>query len=425
VTTLPLIADYHPSAVLAWRADGPVTQGEFAVAALSLSRQLAQGAYAINLCEDRYLFMLALSAVCLCGQTNLLPASSAPAAIDSLLRDYPGSYIIGDADVATAASAGAIPARSPRIPADHVAAIAFTSGSTGAPQAHAKSWRVLTRTARLARKVFLPEAGTLNIVATVPAQHMYGLETSVFFALAAGCASHHGKPFFPADVRATLAEMPAPRVLISTPVHLRALVAAGVALPELRLIISATAPLSTALAQQAEQALGAQVMEIYGCTEAGSMASRRTCETAQWQLHPRMRITADHDGIHISGGHLPDDIPVHDSVEIVSARRFGLLGRSVDMLKVAGKRASLADLTQRLLAVPGVEDGVLFLPDGAERPAALVVAPQLAEGEILAALAPQFDAVFLPRPLRKVARLPRNELGKLPHARLMELLASE
>jgi acyl-coenzyme A synthetase/AMP-(fatty) acid ligase len=424
VTTLPLIAAYHPSAVLAWRADGPVTQGEFAAAALALSRHLPQGAYAINLCEDRYRFMLVLSAVCLRGQTNLLPASTAPAAIASLLRDYHGSYVISDAGVQMVAGADAIPAGSPRIPADHVAAIAFTSGSTGAPQAHAKTWRVLTRTARLARNVFLPAAEAVNIVATVPPQHMYGLETSVFFALAAGCASHHAKPFFPADVRAALAAVPAPRLLISTPVHLRALVAAGVALPELQLIISATAPLSNALALQAEQTLRTPVMEIYGCTEAGSMASRRTCETAQWQLHPRMRIEADEEGIRIRGAHLPDDIPVHDSLQLTSPRRFSLLGRSADMLKVAGKRASLADLTQRLLAVPGIEDGVLFLPDGAERPAALVVAPQLTEGDILAALAPQMDAVFLPRPLRKVASLPRNQLGKLPQARLMELLAS-
>jgi acyl-coenzyme A synthetase/AMP-(fatty) acid ligase len=420
-TTLPLIAAYHPSAVLAWREDGPVTQSEFVAEAMALSRHLPQGRHAINLCEDRYRFMLGLAAVCLRGQTNLLPASTAPAMIETLLRSYPDSYVLNDA--MAQARGDKAPARSPRIADDHVAAIAFTSGSTGAPQPHAKTWRVLARTAQLARKVFLPGAETANIVATVPAQHMYGLETTVFFALAAGCASHHGKPFFPADLRDALAAVPAPRLLISTPVHLRALVTAGIALPELRLIISATAPLTPELATQAEETLHAPVHEIYGCTEAGSMASRRSCETDRWQLHPRMRIEQQDGKVHISGAHLPEEIPVNDRVEISSTRRFRLLGRNADLLKVAGKRASLSDLTQKLLAVPGVEDGVLFMPDDAARPAALVVAPRLAESEILAALAPQVDAVFLPRPLRKVERLPRNELGKLPHARLMELLA--
>jgi acyl-coenzyme A synthetase/AMP-(fatty) acid ligase len=420
-STLPLITAYCPSAVLAWRSDGPVTQGMFAAEALALAQQLPQGRQAINLCEDRYRFMLGLAAVCLRGQTNLLPASNAPAVTETLLQRYPESYVLNDG--MAVANAGKIPARAPRIAADHIAAIAFTSGSTGEPQAHAKSWRVLIRTAQLARKVFLPDSDAVNVVATVPPQHMYGLETSVFFALAANCASHHGKPFFPADVRDALAAIPAPRLLISTPIHLRALIASGVSLPPLQLIISATAPMSAELAAQIENALGAPVHEIYGCTEAGSMASRRSCVTDQWQLHPRMRISSAQGNTSIQGAHLSEEVMVADEVEISTTRRFRLIGRNADMLKVAGKRASLNDLTQKLLAVPGVEDGILFLPDGAERPAALVVAPSLAESEILQALAPQVDAVFLPRPLRKVAKLPRNELGKLPHARLMELLA--
>ncbi|MES2488613.1 MAG: AMP-binding protein [Pseudomonadota bacterium] len=420
--TLPLIAAYHPSAVLAWRDDGPVTQGTFAAEALALAQQLPQGSYAINLCEDRYRFMLGLAAVCLRRQSNLLPASNAPAVVEALLQRYPESYVLND-NMAVA-SAGKIPARAPRIAADHIAAIAFTSGSTGEPQAHAKSWRVLMRTAQLARKVFLPDIDAVNVVATVPPQHMYGLETSVLFALAANCASHHAKPFFPADIRDALAAVPAPRLLISTPIHLRALMASGITLPPVQLIISATAPLTAELAAQIEQTLGAPVHEIYGCTEAGSMASRRSCETDQWQLHPRMRISLQQDKVSISGAHLSEEVAITDDVEISSARRFRLIGRNADMLKVAGKRASLSDLTQKLLAVPGVEDGILFLPDGAVRPAALVVAPSLIESEILQALAPQVDAVFLPRPLRKVAQLPRNELGKLPYARLMELLAS-
>jgi acyl-coenzyme A synthetase/AMP-(fatty) acid ligase len=48
--------------------------------------------------------------------------------------------------------------------------------------------------------------------------------------------------------------------------------------------------------------------------------------------------------------------------------------------------------------------------------------PALTERQILDALARQMDPVFLPRPLRKVARLPRNALGKLPRAELLALL---
>lgn len=416
----PLIAGYHPNAVLAWRADGPVTQGQFAAEALALTAQLPNG-NAINLCEDRYRFMLAFCAVCLRGQTNLLPNSKAPAVIEALLLEDATRYVFDDA-MATA-QAGTIPTDSPLIEAAHIAAIVSTSGSTGAPQHHAKTWGVLCDTAQLARDVFLPSEDSVNIVATVPPQHMYGLETSVFFALAAGCAAHHGKPFFPADVRDALATIPAPRLLITTPVHLRALIAAQTQLPALALIISATAPLSSELAMQAEQHFSAPVHEIYGCTEAGSMASRRTATEEIWQLHPDMNIRTHKDGAQIRGEHLPEAILVNDDVEITDAAHFRLLGRHTDLLKVAGKRASLSELTQKLLNISGVEDAALLVPDGAERPAALVVAAQGSETSILAALALQVDAVFLPRPLRLVERLPRNELGKLSRASLLELLA--
>jgi acyl-coenzyme A synthetase/AMP-(fatty) acid ligase len=45
----------------------------------------------------------------------------------------------------------------------------------------------------------------------------------------------------------------------------------------------------------------------------------------------------------------------------------------------------------------------------------------LPEKTILAALALRVDATFLPRPLRKVAVLPRNETGKLTAAALHQL----
>ena len=93
------------------------------------------------------------------------------------------------------------------------------------------------------------------------------------------------------------------------------------------------------------------------------------------------------------------------------------------MNNVAGKRASLADLSLKLLAINGVHDGLFFLPirDTAnQRPAALVVS-DLTEKQILQQLALHMDPAFLPRPLRKVDRLPRTETGKLTHAALQTL----
>jgi len=52
-----------------------------------------------------------------------------------------------------------------------------------------------------------------------------------------------------------------------------------------------------------------------------------------------------------------------------------------------------------------------------------VVAPALDAARLLEALRERIDAVFLPRPLLFVARLPRNDTGKLPLAALQSLAA--
>ena len=56
------------------------------------------------------------------------------------------------------------------------------------------------------------------------------------------------------------------------------------------------------------------------------------------------------------------------------------------------------------------------------RPAALIVAPGRRAEDLRRELAGLIDSVFVPRPLKVVPALPRNELGKLPRERLLELL---
>jgi len=108
--------------------------------------------------------------------------------------------------------------------------------------------------------------------------------------------------------------------------------------------------------------------------------------------------------------------------------RFRLRGRNSDLLEIAGKRASLGDLTRQLLAIEGVRDGAIFQLEadarGLRRLAALVVAPALSEAQINAALRRAVDPLFLPRPLRRVAALPRNAAGKLPREALLAALKS-
>ena len=441
----PLIRGYAPDAPLLYRSAGepadpraaPVTHAQFLGACQALAQRLPVAGHVINLCEDRGRFLHAFAAALWRGQPSLLPQSRVAGVVRDVAALFPNSVIVTDTpfedvgvpqlalgadDLAAPPWPGAVP----DIPGTQTAAIVFTSGSTGGPQPHVKSWRNLTVTAGLCAERFLgPGAARHSVVATVPPQHMYGLETSVMLALGGGCTTHEARPFFPADVRTALASVPEPRVLVTTPVHLKSLAASGIRFPAIAKIISATAPLQPALASAAETALAAPVHEIYGCTEAGSMCSRRTLDGERWLPYPGLKMR-HHDGMtHVTGPHLDAPVATPDVIEAHDEGTITLLGRAADMVKVAGKRASLAQLTGRLLAIPGVEDGIVFLPreDGEHaRTAALVVAPTLTEQQVLRALAELIDPVFLPRPLRRVAQLPRNALGKLPKAELVALL---
>ncbi len=317
--------------------------------------------------------------------------------------------------------------------ADQRAAVAFTSGSTGSPTAHVKTWGSLVGGAQQARARFdFDPHRAMTIVATVPPQHMYGLETSVLVPLVTGVAFHGGRPFYPADIHRALVEVPPPRVLVTTPLSLAVCVEAELAWPAVAMIISATAPLSPAAAAAAEAKFGAPVFEIYGFTEAGSVASRRTVAGDGWQLYDGFCLRETAAGFAVAGGPLPEPVAFNDLIEPRGGRDFRLLGRAADLVNIAGRRASLADLNGRLRAIPGVEDGAFVVPDAPATPgqtrrtvrlAALVVAPHLDQGQLMAALAREIDAAFLPRPLVKVAALPRNATGKLPRDALLALLA--
>jgi acyl-coenzyme A synthetase/AMP-(fatty) acid ligase len=272
-----------------------------------------------------------------------------------------------------------------------------------------------------------PADATAQLVATVPPQHMYGMEMSVLLPLLANVAVHAARPFFPEDVAQALRDAAGHRLLVTTPVHLRALVASGIALPSLTGIVSATAPLSRELADAAEQRFGCEVRELFGSTETCVIARRRTAREDAWTPLPGVSVQPQPDGSVVHAPHLPLPVILGDLVEVAADGRFSLSGRNGDLLEIAGKRASLGDLTRKLQAIAGVLDGVVFQHDeldagGVRRIVALAVAPGADAARIVQALRCRVDPVFLPRPLKLVAQLPRNATGKLPRAELMRLL---
>ena len=434
----PLITHTSPDAVVAYRHGEPIRVARFLSDVAHVAAVLPAGKHILNTCLDRYRFAVGVCAALVAGKITLLPSTLAPEMLAQIEKFAPDLVCLTDGDPPNAR----MPCiRYPEIPqtllprfeipsVDSTRQIAwvFTSGTTGVPLPHAKHWGALVKNVRA-------EAGRLNlldgrahcIVGTVPPQHMYGFESTVFVALQSACAFDAGWPLYPADIATTVASVPMPRLLVTTPFHLRALLQAGVEVPALELVVSATAPISANLVRTAEAELHAPLLEIYGCTETGQIATRRTAQTAQWQLFPDVRFFVEQGQTWAAGGHVEQRVLMNDVLEVVDAEHFLLHGRSADLINIAGKRSSLAYLNHQLNAVPGVVDGVFYMPDdevvdGVTRLLAFVVAPGLSVATLTRALRERIDPVFLPRPVLFVDALPRNATGKLPRDALIQLL---
>ena len=458
VTTIPLLRFHSAESIFAWQNGTAMSAQRFLFDVKSLAEQLPAYPYVLNLCADRYHFAVGFAAAMLRNQTSLLPPNHTPDLIERLSRQYAELYCLTDsqqspdslptmrypdlsnANLANANLANASLAEvnlplivTPEIPATQVAAIVFTSGSTGNPMPNEKTWGAISRSVTAeASRLGILNRGDLTLLGTIPPQHMYGFESTVLIAMQGGVILHAAKPFFPADISALLNEIPGARALITTPVHLRALISSHAlissktALPKLELIVCATAPLSRELAVQAEKSFAAPLVEVYGFTEAGQIASRHTTATDEWQTFDGLTLHQKSDITYVSGDYVVGELPLNDITELHSDTTFLLHGRAADLINIAGKRTSLASLNYHLNTIGGVQDGVFFMPDekvgNTARLAAFVVAPGLDTREILKALRQRVDPIFLPRPIYKVDALPRNSTGKLPRTSLHKLL---
>lgn len=441
VSRLPLVSHTDPDAVIARRHGEAISLRRFLADIERVAAMLPDTEHVLNVCSDRYHFAVGLAASMVSGRVSLLPSTYTPETLRHLAAFAPDCQVLTDGD-STQFSLPAIrfpelhradelPAVMPAVPqleSTRLVAWVFTSGSTGTPLPHRKTWGRLVINVRAEGVALgLDPAHPATLIGTVPPQHMYGFESTVLVAWQSGAAFDAGRPFYPADIAAALARTPAPAALITTPFHLRTLFDEGVALTPVELVVSATAPLPVELAHQAETRLGAPLLEIYGSTETGQIATRRSALTSEWTLFPGIRLDTRDGQTWADGGHIEVAVPMSDAIEQVDTQRFLLRGRNADLINIAGKRTSLGYLNQQLLAIPGVRDGGFHLPDGERdghitRLVAFVVAPGLAERELRTALRERIDTAFMPRPLVFLDALPRNATGKLPRETCEALL---
>lgn len=312
-----------------------------------------------------------------------------------------------------------------------------TSGSSGEAKLIDKRLRQMANEVDALEQLWGADLEGATLVASVSAQHIYGLLFRVLWPLCAG------RPFvrralpFAEDMQQ--ASLDAGRFAwVASPALLKRM---GdnldwPALRGVRRIFSSGGALPAEAAQGLQQHLGQWPTEIYGSSETGGIAWRQGGES--WQAFAGIELGQDDNGAlnlhspYLPAGHCEQTA---DAVRLEGDGRFVLLGRLDRIVKLEEKRVSLPMLEQVLethdwvgeARLGVVSEGRAFLGAlVALSPAGLHALRNRGRRCITDALrkhlAGHCEAIALPRRWRLLRQLPWSSQGKLPQARVDELL---
>jgi malonyl-CoA/methylmalonyl-CoA synthetase len=343
---------------------------------------------------------------------------------------------------------------------DDLAAILYTSGTTGRSKGAMLSHENLASNARTLTQYWRFSAKDVLIHA-LPIFHTHGLFVATNVILMAG-ASMIFLPKFDADE--VLALMPRATSLMGVPTFYTRLVShpglTREAVKGMRLFISGSAPLLAETHREFEERTGMAILERYGMTEtnmntsnpyvgpriAGTVgkplpgvelriADPETGESlprgeigmievkgpnvfsGYWRMPEKTKSEFRKDGFFITGdlGRIDEKGYVH------------IVGRGKDLIITGGFNVYPKEVETEIDALPGViESAVIGVPHpdfGEGVTAVVVVKPgsDVSEPGVLAAIAPRLAKFKCPKRVIIVDDLPRNTMGKVQKNVLREM----
>ncbi len=319
-------------------------------------------------------------------------------------------------------------------PADQAFLSLFTGGSTGKPRIWSKTPTNLFGEALHLAQTF-GIGGSDVILPTVPPQHIYGLLFSVLLPFVASARVLGRACTFPQEILSALQNEGA-TVLVSVPIHYRAMRTGGIERFSLRVAFSSAAPLDGEDATFFRERTGLAINEIYGSTETGGMAVRSYgANHGSWEPFACIdwKILSGH--LCVRSPFVSPDLPCDpegffmtaDRVGETEENRFMLRGRADNVVKIAGKRVDLEEIREKIRRIPGVKDAYLTavpLKRARQEEIAALVVTDLPPRTLRAAIRSMDESAGRPRRIRIAGTLPVLPNGKIDRERADRLLSA-
>jgi acyl-coenzyme A synthetase/AMP-(fatty) acid ligase len=235
--------------------------------------------------------------------------------------------------------------------------IFFTSGTTATPRGALKTKAMLTLEAT-AQLDYLSKYDFNSLLITVPLYHIYGYLFGYEIAKLAGCDIYTKELFMPQNIMDFTASNRS--ACVTTPVFLKAMLKMSERIDlSSSLFISSTGAMNESEVGAFYEKFGAEIIQIYGSTETGGVATRERNSkfwtpldgvTFETDINLRLSVSSPYVSKEIFEdelSNLPGLLQTSDIVRLHDVG-FEIVGRSFELLKIGGKRVSVLEIEAKL-----------------------------------------------------------------------------
>jgi len=305
-------------------------------------------------------------------------------------------------------------------------AMFFTSGSTGFPTGAFKSRENIETD----MEALLLEFGNFHIekvVATVPFIHIYGFLAALLLPLKLDVDLLFKEHFLPHDL---LAHAKPHHLVVTTPLYIKSLLR----LDETKdlsetIFISSTGPLPSEIAKEFTDKFNTTLFQLFGSTECGSIAFKKQDDTF-WTPFQGVVTTLNAEGLlHVKSPFISKTLWQEGFVQtggaiqsfdyaLIENDKFQLIGRSSNIVKIAGKRYSTVQIEEILEAMEGISKALVHVKhNNAELKDEIVqifleATRSITIKELKSAIKQKLGKINLPIELKVVDKISTTLMGK-------------